>query len=130
MTIVGNASDNGFEARTRAEVRDWLSAHWMPGKDRGQFLEEAVDAGWARPSWPREVFGRDLPEELSQVVAEEFAEVSAPVPGAAASAIAATVIRDFAATPELRHDALRRLLTGEYRTCLLYSEPGAGSDLA
>jgi alkylation response protein AidB-like acyl-CoA dehydrogenase len=25
---------------------------------------------------------------------------------------------------------LRKLLTGEYRTCLLYSEPGAGSDLA
>ena len=25
---------------------------------------------------------------------------------------------------------LRKLLTGEYRTCLLYSEPGAGSDIA
>jgi alkylation response protein AidB-like acyl-CoA dehydrogenase len=47
-----------------------------------------------------------------------------------ASAIAATAIKDFAESPELRGPVLRKLLTGEYRTCLLYSEPGAGSDLA
>ena len=31
---------------------------------------------------------------------------------------------------ELKHALLRDFLTGRSRTCLLYSEPGAGSDLA
>ncbi|HEV3312243.1 MAG TPA: acyl-CoA dehydrogenase family protein, partial [Chloroflexota bacterium] len=35
-----------------------------------------------------------------------------------------------ASSIELRGPVQHKLLTGEYRTCLLYSEPGAGSDLA
>ena len=124
------ARDERLVAPLRSEVRDWLSGHWSAGKDRRQFTEEAVDAGWARPSWPRDLFGRDLPEELIPVIAEEFAAAGAPVPDVTASAIAATAIKDFAESPELRGPVLRKLLTGEYRTCLLYSEPGAGSDLA
>ncbi len=117
-------------AQVRADVRDWLAGHWSAGKDRRQFTAEAVDAGWARPDWPRDLFGRDLPEELTPVIAEEFAAAGAPVPDTTASAIAATAIKDFAESAELRGPVLRKLLTGEYRTCLLYSEPGAGSDLA
>jgi alkylation response protein AidB-like acyl-CoA dehydrogenase len=117
-------------AQVRADVRGWLAEHWSPGKDHRQFIAEAVDAGWARPSWPRDLFGRDLPDELTPVIAEEFAAAGAPVPDTTASAIAATAIKDFAESPELRGPVLRKLLTGEYRTCLLYSEPGAGSDLA
>ena len=122
--------DEGQAAQVRADVQAWLAEHWSPGKNHRQFLEEAVDAGWARPSWPRDLFGRDLPEELTPVIAEEFAAAGAPVPDTTASAIAATAIKDFAESPELRGPVLRKLLTGEYRTCLLYSEPGAGSDLA
>jgi alkylation response protein AidB-like acyl-CoA dehydrogenase len=130
MTTTADAGATEFGARTRAEVQGWLSEHWAPGVDPRQFLEDAVDAGWARPSWPQDTFGRGLPEGLEEIISEEFAAVDAPMPGASASSIAARVIRDFAASPELRGDALRRILTGEYRTCLLYSEPGAGSDLA
>ena len=122
--------DQRQAARVRAEVQQWLSEHWSPGQDLQLFTEEWVDAGWARPSWPREVFGRDLPEELAPVVAEEFTAAGAPVPDTSTSAIAANAIKDFAESAELRGPVLRKLLTGEYRTCLLYSEPGAGSDLA
>lgn len=122
--------DERRAAQVRADVQAWLAGHWSPGKDHREFTAEAVDAGWARPSWPRELFGRDLPEELTPVIAEEFAAAGAPVIDTAASAIAATAIKDFAESPELRGPVLRKLLTGEFRTCLLYSEPGAGSDLA
>ncbi len=64
-------------------------------------------------------------------------EARAPVPGpegsgidAALSPIAITAIRDFAESADLRGPVLRNLLTGDYHICLLYSEPGAGSDLA
>ena len=124
------AIDERLAAQVRSDVRQWLSEHWSPGQDRRAFTEAAVDAGWARPSWPRDMFGRDLPEELTPVIAEEFTAAGAPVPDTTASAIAATAIKDFAESAELRGPVLRKLLTGEYRTCLLYSEPGAGSDLA
>jgi alkylation response protein AidB-like acyl-CoA dehydrogenase len=131
------ARDERRAAQVRSDVRDWLSGHWSAGKDRREFAEEAVDAGWARPSWPGDTFGRDLPDEFTPVIAEEFAAAGAPVPGAtdsgidaALTPIAVTAIRDFAESPELRGPVLRKLLTGEYHICLLYSEPGAGSDLA
>jgi alkylation response protein AidB-like acyl-CoA dehydrogenase len=124
------ATDERLAAQVRSDVKQWLSAHWSPGQDRRAFAAAAVDAGWARPSWPRDTFGRDLPEELTPIIAEEFTAAGAPVPDTTASAIAATAIKDFAESAELRGPVLRKLLTGEYRTCLLYSEPGAGSDLA
>ena len=122
--------DQRQAARVRAEVQQWLSEHWSPGQDLQLFTEEWVDAGWARPTWPREVFGRDLPEELAPVVAEEFTAAGAPVPNTSTSAIAANAIKDYAGSADLLGPVLRKLLTGEYHTCLLYSEPGAGSDLA
>jgi alkylation response protein AidB-like acyl-CoA dehydrogenase len=124
------AFDEQLAGQVRSDVRAWLARHWSADRDRRTFTEEAVEAGWARPSWSRDTFGRDLPEELTPVIAEEFTAAGAPVPDTTASAIAATAIRDFAESPELRGPVLRKLLTGEYRTCLLYSEPGAGSDLA
>jgi alkylation response protein AidB-like acyl-CoA dehydrogenase len=64
-------------------------------------------------------------------------EARALVPGpegsgidAALSPIAITAIRDFAESADLRGPVLHNLLTGDYHICLLYSEPGAGSDLA
>jgi len=126
------AIDERQAAQARADVRAWLAEHWSAGKDHRQFAGELVDAGWARPSWPRDLFGRDLPEELTPVIIEEFAAAGAFLPdgGANANTIAATAIKDFAESSELRGPVLRKILTGEYRTCLLYSEPGAGSDLA
>ena len=131
------AQQEGLAAQVRSEVRNWLSGHWLADRDRQQFQEEAVDAGWARPSWPRDTFGRGLPEELTPIIAEEFNVAGAPVPDvtggaidAALTPIAVTAIREFAESPELRGPVLRKLLTGEYHICLLYSEPGAGSDLA
>ena len=63
MTAETATYDERHEAQIRSEVQEWLSGHWSEGKDRREFPGEAVDAGWARPSWPRDLFGRDLPED-------------------------------------------------------------------
>ena len=120
-------TDGRVQADTvRDEVRSWLAEHWTAGKNRQQFIEEVVDAGWALPSFPRDLYGRDLPPSADKVVVEEFTAAGAPLPFALP--IATEVIRAHGATDELKA-VVRDLLFGA-RGCLLYSEPGAGSDLA
>ena len=120
-------TDGRVQADTvRDEVRSWLAEHWTAGKNRQQFIEEVVDAGWALPSFPRDLYGRDLPPSTDRVVVEEFTAAGAPLPFALP--IATEVIRAHGATDELK-TVVRDLLLGG-GGCLLYSEPGAGSDLA
>ena len=121
----------------RAKVRAWLGEHWNPDIDARQWRGLSVDAGWACPSWPWAWYGRDLDRTLSQVVVEEFARVGAPAGGLDATPsvlpielhiggnVIVTLGRD-----SLKRRMLRPILMGELRGCLLYSEPGAGSDLA
>ncbi len=117
-------------ATLRGEARQWLVDHWQPGRDPLTFMAEVVDAGWAHPEWPTDFYGRGASEEAATAVIEEFARAEAPRGGIAAASIAADAIKAFATSDELRGPVVRKLLTGEYRTCLLYSEPGAGSDIA
>lgn len=129
-----NVYDEARAAQVRAQVAQWLAAHWKSGADTDRFLADAVDAGWARPSWPADTYGRGLPEPLAKVVTEEFRRAGAPSPqpteNLIQNAIATTVIKDFAGSVRLRGPILRELLTGRFQICLLYSEPGSGSDLA
>jgi alkylation response protein AidB-like acyl-CoA dehydrogenase len=63
------------------------------------------------------------------VVAAEFAGVGAPGSGQDAFNLWANTVLAFG-RDELRRRFLRPLLLDELNMCLLYSEPGAGSDLA
>jgi len=89
-----------------------------------------VDAGWAVPSWSRQCFGRDLPGWADQIVADEIRLIGAvgqPL-GSGMSLAAPTIVEH--GSDELRQLILRPTLTGEKTWCQLFSEPGAGSDLA
>ncbi len=125
----GASSETQEVESVRREVREWLAAHWKPGLATRTFMEQVVDAGWAQPDWPQDLYGRGVSKDAAAAVIEEFARAGAPRGSIAAAGIAANAIRAFATSDELRHHVLPKLLTGEYRTCLLYSEPGAGSDL-
>ena len=114
-------------AAVRAEVRAWLEAN-ASAKGRA-FREAVIDAGWAAPSWPSAWFGRDLPMALSRVVAEEFARAGALGAGQDASNLWANTVLAFG-SDDMKQRFLKPLLLGEVGMCLLYSEPGAGSDLA
>jgi alkylation response protein AidB-like acyl-CoA dehydrogenase len=112
----------------RDDVRQWLNQHWQPEVDLRQFREVAVDAGWLVPTWSRDWFGRELSVADAAVVGEEFERVGAPG-RADRSNLHARIIYHLG-TDLLRGTYLRDLLTGAVTGCLLYSEPGAGSDLA
>jgi alkylation response protein AidB-like acyl-CoA dehydrogenase len=117
------------DAELRDEVRKWLAANWTPGVDRAQWAHTVVEAGWAVPSWEPEWYGRGLSDAQSRLVAAEFAAVGAPGCGHDRANLFACTLHDVG-TDEQKRRLIPPSIRGESKWCLLYSEPGAGSDLA
>ncbi|KPF80420.1 acyl-CoA dehydrogenase [alpha proteobacterium AAP81b] len=122
-----------------AETRAFLAANWAPGrKSSGEaygrhpdsdFLQRVLDAGFAVPTWPRESWGRGLSAAQGKLIEREFAAAGAPGAGQDRSNLWANTAAAHA-QPDFRSHIVPLLLTGRVGMCLLYSEPGAGSDLA
>jgi alkylation response protein AidB-like acyl-CoA dehydrogenase len=117
----------------RARVRDFLATHDPATRDRLTFLRDRFDAGLAWVSYPVGLGGLGAPRALQPVVDNAFAAAGAPDNqplriGIGLGMAAPTVLRH--GTDEQRHRYLRPLWTGEEVWCQLFSEPGAGSDLA
>jgi alkylation response protein AidB-like acyl-CoA dehydrogenase len=113
----------------RREVAGWLAIEWDPARPRKEFRAAVVAAGWAAPRWAPEWFGRGLSDELGYVVEEEFRRVGAPGSGQDRHNLFAATVLSFGAD-DLKHRLIGPMLRDEVQMCLLYSEPGAGSDLA
>ena len=113
----------------RTEVRAWLAENWEPGLDRAQWSQRVFDAGWSAPSWERRWGGRGLTDAQSRAVSEEFAAAGARGTGMDRSDLLAATIHDLG-TDDQKQRLIPASVRGETRWCLLYSEPGAGSDLA
>jgi alkylation response protein AidB-like acyl-CoA dehydrogenase len=116
--------------QVRHDVRAWLASAWDPDLALAEWRERLVESGWGAPTWPRRWFGRDLPEDAAGVVRDEMER-------AGAVGLAAGVGMLLAAPTLLAHGSerlldrlLRPTMTGAVRWCQLFSEPGAGSDLA
>ncbi|GAB3299733.1 acyl-CoA dehydrogenase family protein [Parasphingorhabdus pacifica] len=121
------------EDELRNRVRDFLSEHDPASTEPLTFLRARFDAGLAWVHYPREFGGMDAPRALQPVVEEEFAAAGAPNNSPRKNSIglgmAAPTILRFG-SHEQRERYLRPLWTGEEIWCQLFSEPGAGSDLA
>jgi alkylation response protein AidB-like acyl-CoA dehydrogenase len=115
--------------RTRAFLAEH-DPHQMPKQD---FLNARFDAGLAWVHYPEGLGGLGLSRSLQQVVDTEFAAAGAPGNDAERNAIglgmAAPTILAYG-TDEQQKRWLRELWTGREIWCQLFSEPGAGSDLA
>lgn len=113
-----------------AQVRRWLTDNWNPDRPLLEWRECLVDSGWAVPSWPTEWFGRGLPAWADSVVADELKRIGAVgTPVGSGMSLAAPTLIEHAST-RLKEELLRVTLTGAKTWCQLFSEPGAGSDLA
>jgi alkylation response protein AidB-like acyl-CoA dehydrogenase len=117
-------------AALAAEVEAWVAEHWDPGLSLAAWRRLLADAGWAAPSWPERWGGRGLPAWADDVVARALQAADAVgTPSGVAMGLAAPTI--LAHGPDrLRERFLGPILTGEETWCQLFSEPGAGSDLA
>jgi len=134
----------------RAQTLEWLRAHLPPGwieavddddadtfaelragLDYGQWCKVLGEAGYATPTWPAE-YGAGLslsPTEAKHVnevldhyrVPRPFNIIGIGMGGPTLIALG---------TEEQKHRLLRPLATNEEIWCQLFSEPGAGSDVA
>jgi alkylation response protein AidB-like acyl-CoA dehydrogenase len=130
----------------RRELREWLRAHlpWEYGvglpprfddlAEEVAFLRSwqaslAADR-WVGVSWPVEYGGRGLGPAENYVVQEELARARAPeLLGRIGINLAGPTLLAHG-TPQQKERWLHRILTAEDHWCQLFSEPGAGSDLA
>jgi alkylation response protein AidB-like acyl-CoA dehydrogenase len=113
-----------------AELREWLAANWDPQLSLAQWRARLAAAGWAFPAWPREWGGRSLPPGIAHLVPAELeaAVVPGPPEGVAQGLVAPVILE--AGTDEQKRTLLPPIAAGEMTWCQLFSEPGAGSDLA
>jgi alkylation response protein AidB-like acyl-CoA dehydrogenase len=114
----------------RAELRSWLASAWDPELALVDWRHRLLESGWATPTWPTEWFGRGLPGWADAVVAEELSAAGAvgPAVGVGTALAAPTLLAH--GSDDIKRRLLPRAITGEDTWCQLFSEPGAGSDLA
>ena len=129
----GSESDEAFRLRFRTFLED--NHPGKPPKDPAEklrwnkaWLATLHDAGFAGPSWPREVGGMALPFSKQVVYQEELAKARVPGPlGTGLGIVAPAIIRH--GTEDQKNRWLRPMLRGDQVWAQGFSEPEAGSDL-
>ena len=136
-----SAADEAFRAR----VRDWLAAHRparaerVPHDDASLAEEFAMLLDWQRRLhgagfvgllWPREYGGQGAAPTQQAILNEELARAGAPqlVGRVGINNAGPTIIAHGSEAQKRRW--LPPILSGDEIWCQLFSEPGAGSDLA
>jgi alkylation response protein AidB-like acyl-CoA dehydrogenase len=112
------------------ELRAWLEENWDPDLTVGEWWERLGMAGWAAPMLPADCYGRGLTRGDSLVVASTIAAFGAlAAPMGMSIGLASPTITTHG-TREQIDRLIPPAVTGKVAYCQLFSEPGAGSDLA
>jgi alkylation response protein AidB-like acyl-CoA dehydrogenase len=114
----------------RAEVGAWIDDNWSPKLTVGEWWDLLARSGYAAPTFPEDSFGKGWPRNLGMVVSEVIREKGAVGPPAGLGYLLAAPTIATHGTPEQKETLLLRILNGQDAWCQLFSEPGAGSDLA
>jgi len=95
------------------------------------WFAELGDSGLATPGWPAEYGGLGLAADATAVVSDELTrwQAARPAEDFVGLALGGPTIIEWGSEDQ-KQRFLRPLARGEHRWCQLFSEPGAGSDLA
>ena len=114
----------------RPAARRWFEENWDPDLDLATWWERLADSGYATPTWPTEWYGLGLSSRAAAVVHEERKRAGAyGAPSGIGVMMAGPTIVSHG-TDEQRRRFLPGMVKGKEVWCQLFSEPGAGSDLA
>ncbi len=123
VEAVETADDEAFSrVRAAAEADGWNVFSWM---------RTIGESGYGAPLWPKEYGGLSGEPWMQMIVREELARFRLPTFGVNILGVGLagpTIIAHGTEAQKERY--LRKILTGEELWCQLFSEPGAGSDLA
>jgi len=128
MTDTAERTSNTSDAVE--EVTAWLEENWDPDLTVAEWWERLGLSGWAAPGLPEHAYGKGLNRNDSVAVQSAIADFGAlGAPGGLGLLLAAPTIATHG-TQEQIDLFVREIVTGQKAWCQLFSEPGAGSDLA
>ncbi|MBV8161862.1 MAG: acyl-CoA dehydrogenase [Acidimicrobiia bacterium] len=110
----------------RADVRAFIAT--LKARDRSEWNRQLAEHGYLAPHWPRP-WGRDAGPVEQLVIDDEMTAGRIRRPNLAVGAWALPTIIAHG-TPEQQERFVGPTLLGEIWWCQMFSEPGAGSDLA
>src|SRR3954471_19092222 len=112
------------------ELRAWLEDNWDPDLTVGEWWERLGMSGWAAPMLPEDSYGRGLSRGDALLVGDTIARFGAlGAPMGMSIGLASPTITTHG-TREQIDRLIPPAVTGKVSYCQLFSEPGAGSDLA
>jgi alkylation response protein AidB-like acyl-CoA dehydrogenase len=112
------------------ELRAWLADEWDPDLTVEAWWDRLGTAGWAAPTLPIDAYGRGLSRSDATAVQREIAAFGAlGAPAGLGLLLAAPTIATHGTADQIER-YVRPIVTGRQAWCQLFSEPGAGSDLA
>lgn len=114
------------DPETRAAARDFAAG--LAGLSTPEQRERLADSGYLTPHWPQP-YGLAASPRAQLVIDEEFTKAGVRRPDLVIGAWAAPTILTHG-TADQQKRFVPPTLRGELRWCQLFSEPGAGSDLA
>ena len=112
------------------QTRDWISANWSEDITLREWWIRMNEARLSFPRWPEAWFGRDASQSDQNAILKAFSDADViGAPTGLGVLMGAPVTMTYG-TPEQQKKWLPALATGVEGWCQLFSEPGAGSDLA
>ncbi len=115
---------------TEASIAEWLQENWNTDITLREWWSRLATAGLGFPTWPEKMGGRGWDRASLRVVSKAFAKVGAiGAPTGLGTLMGGPVLLQFG-TEEQQARLLPPLVAGTEGWCQLFSEPGAGSDLA
>jgi alkylation response protein AidB-like acyl-CoA dehydrogenase len=123
-------TDRAAGSDVTEELQSWLEGNWDPELTVGEWWERLGLAGWSAPGLPENAYGRNLSRNDAVAVARQIAAFGAlGAPGGLGLLLAAPTIATHGTQEQIDH-FVKDIVTGRQAWCQLFSEPGAGSDLA
>ena len=115
----------------RLELEAWLYENWDPNLTVREWWQRIAPTGYAHPTLPVNAGGKGWGGDVAAVVDTVMADqgVMGPPIGGLGWMLAAPTIAAHG-TPEQIERLIPPILDGSVGWCQLFSEPGAGSDLA
>ncbi len=118
------------ETQVKTEITDWIETNWDPELTVAEWWQLMADARFSHTMLPEEAGGRGWSRSMHHVVLSVIAEknVLGPPTGLGMMLAAPTIAAH--GTQNQIAEFVPSILNGQHAWCQLFSEPGAGSDLA